>query len=160
MSAQHFTVQRPRRRAAQRGLDLGAPSVPNARPRGTMDRLLEADVQRAVLALLATHPAVAFAYRVNSRVLDVASRKSKTGMRPMRTVPKGHPDIAGVLKGGRALYVECKSTDGTLTDEQAAWLARANEHGALAFVARRPDDVLRHLPLTQPQESPRGTTEA
>ena len=144
----------------QRGLDLGTPAVPNARPAGSLDRLLEADVQRAVLQLLATHPAVAFAYRVNSRVMDVADRKSKTGTRPMRTVPKGHPDIAGVLKGGRALYVECKSTDGTLTDEQAAWLARANEHGALAFVARRPDDVLRHLPLTQPQEVPRGTTQA
>lgn len=146
MSAQHFTVQRPRRRAMQRGLDLGTPAVPGARhARG--DRLLEADVQRAVLQLLATHPAVAFAYRVNSRVVDVTDRKSKAGTRPMRTVPKGHPDIAGVLMGGRALFIECKSTDGTLTDEQAAWLARANEHGALAFVARRPDDVLRHLPL-------------
>ena len=81
------------------------------------------------------------------RVLDVVDKKAKTGTRPMRTAPKGHPDLSGMLRGGRALYVECKSSVGKLTEEQAAFLSLVNQHGGLAFVARSVDDVLKHLPL-------------
>jgi VRR-NUC domain len=133
-----------RKRRAQFSL-----SLVDDKPRAVVveNLVLEADVQRAVLGLLLKHPAVAFAHRINTRVVDVADAKSKTGTRPMRTAPKGHPDIKGMLKNGRALYVECKSSKGQLTEEQATFLSLVNKHGGLAFVARSIDDVLRHLPL-------------
>lgn len=142
MTAQHFTVNRTRR--TQLGLRLGP-----RKPRATTidDHRRESEVQRDAIALLAKHPSVAFAHRINSRVLDVADKNSKTGTRPMRTAPKGHPDIAGMLKDGRALYIECKSSAGTVTDEQMAFIQRVNQFDGLAFIARSIDDVLRHLPL-------------
>ena len=130
-----LTLQQPRVPGDSRGWTTGDQKV------------LEKDVQAAVLALLLKHPAVAFINRINARVLDVVDKKAKTGTRPMRTAPKGHPDLSGMLKTGRALYVECKSSIGKLTEEQAIFLSLVNQHGGLAFVARSVDDVLKHLPL-------------
>lgn len=109
--------------------------------------MLEGDVQRDVLKLLRRHPRVAWAHRFNSRVFDVQDKRSKTGMRPMRAAFKGCSDILGQLKDGRLLAIECKSTTGKPTDEQAAFLDVVNRHGGVGFIARRTDDVLVHLPL-------------
>lgn len=111
-------------------------------------KVLEADVQRAVVQLLKRHPAIAWVQRMNSRVVDVVDKKSKTGMRPMFMTFKGCPDVWAMLKGsGRLVVIECKSSTGRLTDEQAAFLSLVNQFGGLAFVARSADDVLKHLPL-------------
>jgi hypothetical protein len=144
--AQHFTTS-GRRRAQQKPLQFGpSVEVPGAKPaRG--DKLLEADVQRAVLALLKQHPRVAWAERFNSRVLDVVDRKSKTGFRPMRMAFKGCADILGQLKDGKLFACECKSTTGDATDDQLAFLSLVNKFGGLAFIARHPDDVLKYIPL-------------
>jgi len=146
--AQHFTTS-GKRRATQRPLQFASDaSVPGQKPaRG--DRLLEADVQRSVLALLKQHPRVAWAHRFNSRVLDVPDRKSKTGFRPMRMSFKGCSDILGMLTNGRALAIECKSTTGDATDDQIAFLQLVNKFGGLGFIARHPDDVLKHIPMKE-----------
>jgi len=109
---------------------------------------LESEVQRAVLDMLARHPRVAFAHRINSRVLDVVDKRKPGNTRPMRTAPKGHPDIVGMLTDGRALYVECKrASGGRLTPEQADFLSRVANHGGVAIVARCVEDVLAQIPL-------------
>ena len=111
---------------------------------------LEGEVQRAVMAMLAHHPRVAFAHRINTRVLDVVDKRQPKGTRPMRTAPKGHPDIAGMLTDGRALYVEVKrASGGSLTPEQSDFLSRVEKHGGVAIVARCVDDVLDVLPLKE-----------
>ena len=144
--AQHFTTS-GRRRATQRPLQFGAgDDVPGTKhARG--DKLLEADVQRAVLALLKQHPRVAWAHRFNSRVLDVPDRNSKSGFRPMRMAFKGCADILGQLKDGRLVACECKSTTGDATDDQLAFLSLVNKFGGVGFIARHPDDVLKYIPL-------------
>ena len=139
---QHFTVNRGRAKQGQLFAAKRSRFISVAPQKES-----ETDIQRCILALLAKHPSVAFAHRINSRVLDVDDKHSKTGKRPMRMAPKGLPDIAGMLRTGHALYIECKSADGTLTEEQACFLARVNEHRGVAFVARSIDDVLRHIPL-------------
>jgi hypothetical protein len=63
----------------------------------------------------------------------------------MRFGFKGCPDIHGMLRGGRALYIEVKRPSGKATPEQAEFLARAVEHGGCAFVARSIDDVTKGL---------------
>lgn len=54
---------------------------------------------------------------------------------------KGVPDITGVLPGGRALYIEVKKPKGVVSTHQKEFIRRATEAGALAFVARSPQDV-------------------
>jgi hypothetical protein len=146
--AQHFTVNRKRAKVSQRPLQFGVDEVPGAK-HAKGDKLLEADVQKAVLALLKQHPRVAWAHRFNSRVLDVPDRKSKTGFRPMRMAFKGCADILGMLTNGKALAVECKSTTGDATDDQIAFLSLVNKFGGCAFIARKADDVLRYIPLKE-----------
>jgi len=128
----------------QRALDLG-----DGIDRKQVDRgLLEADVQRAVMQLLAAHPRVAFAHRINTRVVDVVDKRKPGNTRPMVTAPKGHPDIAGMLTDGRALYIECKrASGGKLTPDQAAFLANVHRYGGVAIVATSVDDVLAAIPL-------------
>lgn len=148
---QHFVHNRARHvtRPKQAAMNLGAqPDVPGAE-RKYGERVLEKDVQKACLQLLQQHPRVAIVDRINSRVVDVVDRKSKTGTRPMRTAPKGHADLKGMLVGGRYFECECKSSNGELTDEQAERLARINRNGGLGFVARSADDVLKYIPMKE-----------
>lgn len=135
--------------SAQDVLRLEQPRIPgDAKKWATGDKpILEAEVQRAVLQLLRKHPLVGWAHRFNSRVVDVVDKKSKKGTRPMFMSFKGCPDILGQLKTGAFLAIECKSTIGKLTPEQAEFLSLVNQHGGLAFVARSVDDVLKYLPL-------------
>lgn len=98
----------------------------------------EADVLRAVLATLEMHPRVAFVARMNSGVFQVEGRFIKAGF-------KGCSDIMGMLKGGRLLAVECKSSKGKETDDQAAFGKRVADHGGLYIVARSVDDVMEGL---------------
>lgn len=58
---------------------------------------------------------------------------------------KGVPDIIGVLKGGRSLFIEVKTSRGTVSPEQENFLNNARALGAKAFVARSVDDVVREL---------------
>lgn len=103
----------------------------------------ESDVQRAVLHALALHPAVAHAHRMNTGVFRPQRRDGSTGF--VRAGFKGCPDVVGMLKGGRALYVEVKRPSGKTTDDQEQFLAQATRDGAVAFVARSADDVYRVL---------------
>lgn len=157
--AQHFTVSR-RRKTSQRALQFGVDEVPGQKP-AKGDRLLEADVQRAVLAILEQHPRVAFSYRMNTGsgfLIDsktiggivsgaIQHWKLKALCRFIRFAFPGCSDILGMLKGGRFMACECKSTTGDATDDQLAFLSLVNKFGGLGFIARKADDVLRYIPL-------------
>lgn len=56
---------------------------------------------------------------------------------------KGVPDIAGVLKGGRALYIEIKTPKGVVSEYQQDFINRVTELGGLVFVARCVEDVMK-----------------
>lgn len=58
---------------------------------------------------------------------------------------KGVSDIVGVLPGGRALFIEVKKPKGYASKFQKDFLIRASRAGALAFIARSPQDVHREL---------------
>ena len=71
---------------------------------------------------------------------NVIVAKTPEGGR-IRSLPKGHPDIAGILAGGRALYIEVKSATGRLSKEQTAFRDMALGLGALWVLARSVQDV-------------------
>lgn len=54
---------------------------------------------------------------------------------------KGVPDISGILPGGRALFIEVKKPKGYASPHQKEFLTNASRAGALAFIARSPQDV-------------------
>lgn len=146
----HWIPNRPtaRRNRGQHALRLDAPGVPGSEPRPG-ESVPEADVQRAVLALLKQHPAVAWAERINAAAGRLAYDDGKQS-RFMRFAFKGCSDIVGMLRDGRFLAVECKTLTGRLTPEQAAFLATVNHHNGVAFVARSVDDVIKHLERRTP----------
>lgn len=53
----------------------------------------------------------------------------------------GVSDIVGILKGGRALFIEVKSKTGQLTDNQKAFRESCERFGALFILARSVSDV-------------------
>ena len=117
--------ENPRRHEAPRAAVPAKRAAPQ--PSG---KPLESDIQKGILALLATHPKVVFAGRFNrGSVMD-----DKRYVR-FNTVP-GFPDIHGLLKGGKALYIEVKrSRTSPVTLEQSSFNIMASNAGAIAIVA-------------------------
>ena len=91
-----------------------------------------------VLKALRTHPAVAWAERMNTGAAKVEGRFIRFGF-------KGCPDVLGQLKDGRLLGVEVKAPAGRLRPEQALLLERIRCAGGVAFVARDCRDVREQL---------------
>jgi hypothetical protein len=92
-----------------------------------------------VLKALRTHPAVAWAERMNSGAAKVGNRFIRFGW-------PGCPDVLGQLKDGRLLGVEVKAPTGRLRTEQAVFLERIKQAGGVAFVARNCRDVFTQIP--------------
>lgn len=63
--------------------------------------------------------------------------------RPVRIGVPGHSDLYGFRPDGRMFFVETKSERGTLSADQKNFLQRMRSRGAVAVVARDPDDCVR-----------------
>lgn len=98
----------------------------------------ESDVVAAILDYLAVRGI--FAWRNQTGAM-----RTGDGKRFVRFGAVGSPDIIGVLPGGRFLGIECKTPRGRLSPHQDLFLARLLDDGALAFVARSVDDVIKQL---------------
>lgn len=57
---------------------------------------------------------------------------------------KGWPDLTGVYNG-RPLFIEIKTPTGVVSPEQDAMINKLKAMGAIAFVARSVDDVVREI---------------
>jgi len=92
----------------------------------------EADVLRACLHYLSAcrleH------WRCNVVALPATDHAGRR--RYIHSLPKGFADIAFILPGGRAGFVECKTYKSTLSDVQIAWQARMIERGCLVLTVR------------------------
>lgn len=98
----------------------------------------ESEILSAVLALLETHPRVAFAFRQNTGAIRVDDRYVKFAF-------TGCSDILGMLKGGRFLAIELKRKGRDATPDQRAFLTNVVRNGGVGFVARSVDDVVAAL---------------
>ena len=103
----------------------------------------EAQVLRAVLQVLAHHPRVAWAHRMQSGAGRLVRKGGASQF--LRFGFPGCPDVLGQLRTGQVLAVECKRPSGKTTDEQAAFLRLVADHGGVALVARSADDVVAAL---------------
>lgn len=98
----------------------------------------ERDVLGAVLEYVVRHPLVAWARRMNTGAVKIDQRFMRFGF-------VGCSDIIGQLKDGRFLAIECKSSNGSLTEAQREFLNGVTKANGIAGVARSIDDAQRLL---------------
>lgn len=58
---------------------------------------------------------------------------------------KGSSDVIGITPSGRFMAVEVKTASGRASDEQVNFIARVNEAGGVAGIARSPEEALQLL---------------
>lgn len=103
----------------------------------------ESAVQSGILKALGLHPAVAWHGRFNSGASMVGEGKAQRFVR--YHTAKGCSDILGQLKDGRFLAIEVKRLSGKVTPDQAAFLAKVQQNGGVAFVARSVEEAWKVL---------------
>lgn len=89
----------------------------------------------SVLRYVRIHPRVAWIRRVNVGAVKMS------GARYLRFGFVGCSDLIGQMDDGRFLAIECKGSEGSLTDDQKDFLARVERHGGVAGMVRSIDDA-------------------
>ena len=107
----------------------------------------EHDVQVSILALLRRHPKVAKAIRYNAGSFRLAGAHGAPDRWFKANDCPGHSDIGGVLKGGRAFYLEVKKPGKSSKpgDAQDTFLTEMAFAGALAAEVSSVDQVIKLL---------------
>ena len=107
----------------------------------------EHDVQVSILAVLRRHPKVAKAIRYNAGTFRLPGAHGERDRWFKANDCPGHSDIAGVLKGGRAFYLEVKKPGKSSKpgDAQDTFLCEMAFAGALAAEVSSVDQVIKLL---------------
>ena len=100
----------------------------------------EAQILKAIVALLKHHPRVAQCWRQNSGTFQERNRDGSVRYIRANTA-KGMSDIMGVLKDGRTLAIEVKSATGRMRPGQEEFLATIRQAGGVAGVCRSVEDA-------------------
>jgi hypothetical protein len=121
---------------------LDIPPEPAKRgPRKPSGQPTEAQILKAVMALLKRHPKVAQCWRQNSGTFQERNRDGSVRYIRANTA-KGMSDIMGVLKDGRTLAIEVKSATGRMRPGQEEFLATIRQAGGVAGVCRSVEDAV------------------
>ena len=121
---------------------LDIPPEPAKRgPRKPSGHPTEAQILKAVMALLKRHPKVAQCWRQNSGTFQERNRDGSVRYIRANTA-KGMSDIMGVLKDGRTLAIEVKSATGRMRPGQEEFLATIRQAGGVAGVCRSVEDAV------------------
>ena len=104
----------------------------------------EAEILRAIMAMLRRHPKVALCWRQNSGTFQERNRDGTTRYIRANT-QRGMSDIMGALMDGRTLAIEVKSRTGRMRPGQEEFLASIRAAGGVAGVCRSVEDAVRLL---------------
>jgi hypothetical protein len=120
---------------------LDIPPEPAKRgPRKPSGQPTEAQILKAIMALLKRHPKVAQCWRQNSGTFQERNRDGSVRYIRANT-QRGMSDIMGVLKDGRTLAIEVKSAAGRIRPGQEEFLATIRQAGGVAGVCRSVEDA-------------------
>lgn len=100
----------------------------------------ERDILKACLDYLTLRRIPAWRSNTGATVAEYKGRK-----RLIRYGVKGHGDIAGILPGGRALFIETKRPGKQPTEAQEAFLANVRAVGGVALVVHSLDELIAGL---------------
>jgi hypothetical protein len=121
---------------------LDIPPEPAKRgPRKASGQPTEAQILKAVMALLKRHPKVAQCWRQNSGTFQERNRDGSVRYIRANT-QRGMSDIMGVMKDGRTLAIEVKSATGRMRPGQEEFLATIRQAGGVAGVCRSVEDAV------------------
>ena len=121
---------------------LDIPPEPVKRgPRKPSGQPTEAQILKAIIALLNRHPKVAQCWRQNSGTFQERNRDGSVRYIRANTA-KGMSDIMGVMKDGRTLAIEVKSATGRMRPGQEEFLATIRQAGGVAGVCRSVEDAV------------------
>ncbi|MEM7209585.1 MAG: hypothetical protein AAF434_17330 [Pseudomonadota bacterium] len=95
----------------------------------------ETEIQKTILEVVKAHPDIVWAERMNSGVAKMNGRRVRFGF-------KGCPDIHGLNKYGKGVYIEVKGEQTEKTAEQLRFINEAREVGALAGFATTPAQAI------------------
>ena len=111
-----------------------APAKPLNEPQKPTEPL-EKEIQREIVQALKQNPEVVFVGRFNSGTSVNTDEYGNTRYTKFNTVA-GFTDLHGMLRGGRAFYIEVKRKNTRATQEQAEFIGKVQAAGGLAGVAR------------------------
>ena len=112
---------------------------PQPRARKTSELPLERDVLRAILEALRAHPAVCFAWRLQSGMFQEGNRMVRVGFR-------GMPDICFMTKRGIFGAIEVKRPGGHPTPDQKAVLDLIWRGGGISGTCTSVDEAIALIP--------------
>ena len=122
--------------------ELPIPPEPVKRgPRKPSAEPSEAEILKAILAMLRRHPKVALCWRQNSGTFQERNRDGTTRYIRANT-QRGMSDIMGALMDGRTLAIEVKSRTGRMRPGQEEFLASIRAAGGVAGVCRSVEDAV------------------
>jgi len=122
--------------------ELPIPPEPVKRgPRKPSAEPSEAEILRAILAMLRRHPKVALCWRQNSGTFQERNRDGTTRYIRANT-QRGMSDIMGALMDGRTLAIEVKSRTGRMRPGQEEFLQTIRQAGGVAGVCRSVEDAI------------------
>ena len=129
--------------------ELPIPPEPKKRPKrepapAEQRQPSEAEILRAILAMLRRHPKVALCWRQNSGTFQERNRDGTTRYIRANT-QRGMSDIMGALMDGRTLAIEVKSRTGKMRPGQEEFLATIRQAGGVAGVCRSVEDAMKLL---------------
>lgn len=99
----------------------------------------ETPISKEILLEFGSRPTIRL-WRINTGVFN-----NEAGVRCIRSAPTGHADLAGILHGGFALYIETKSATGKQRIEQRQFQSVVESLGGCYILARSIEDVERGL---------------
>lgn len=97
--------------------------------------MTEQQIQQAILLALGSSK-MCRVWRINAGV-----SRSLTGARVIKGAPKGHPDIAGMLSDGRALFIEVKKPGEKQTDQQKTFEAMVKRFQGVYLLAHSVEEA-------------------
>ena len=126
--------------------ELPIPPEPKRRPKrepspAEQRQPSEAEILKAIMALLKRHPRVAQCWRQNSGTFQERNRDGTTRYIRANT-QRGMSDIMGVLRDGRTLAIEVKSRTGRMRPGQEEFLQTIRQAGGVAGVCRSVEDAI------------------
>jgi hypothetical protein len=123
-------------------IDIPPAPAPRANhaPSGHTGIPLEKDIQKAILAALSARTDIVFFGRFNRGAAISQSSTGQNRYTMFNTVP-GFPDIHGMLKGGRAFYIEVKRPGGKVSDDQRQFIEKVKRGGGIAGLAYSVDQA-------------------
>ena len=101
-----------------------------------MKNLHERDIQRAI------QQAFKLKHRLTLWHIDAGQAGMRSTGRQHSDIPSGFPDLLGITKGGRAVFIEVKRPGGTFRPGQQEFLKTMRDQGAIAFWADSVDSAL------------------